>query len=180
MRRWGEWTTLKRMTAEFEELVGEASAEPASGWRFPFLDGRRVIEPLGWDYSALARELVGDADRVLDHGTGTGGGEVLAEIGAGRLLTVATESYGPNVPVAAKVLGSLGILVVHVEGGTFDTGPSGEHPDRRMPFGDDSFDLVLARHGAFSSAEVFRILRPGGELLTQMGRVGNRRPGRSS
>jgi SAM-dependent methyltransferase len=46
-----------------------------------------------------------------------------------------------------------------------------------MPFADSTFDLVLARHVAFSSAEVFRILRPGGTLLTQMGRVGVRRAG---
>ncbi len=46
-----------------------------------------------------------------------------------------------------------------------------------MPLADASFDLVLARNVAFSSVEMFRILKPGGQLLTQMGRTGERRPG---
>ncbi|TWD81756.1 methyltransferase family protein [Kribbella amoyensis] len=161
---------------DFDQQLRAACAEPISGWRFPFLDGRRVVDELRWDYPALARELVPAAARVLDHGTG--GGEVLAEIGGGRELTVATEAYAPNVPVAARRLAPLGIPVVHVAGGTFDTrGPDAEYPDRRLPFADETFDLVLARHVAFSSAEVFRVLRPGGQVLTQMGRVGVRRPG---
>ena len=128
-----------------------------------------MVEPLGWDYTALARELVGAAESVLDHGTG--GGEVLAEIGRGRGVTVATEPYPPNEPVAARTIAGLGIPVVRVEHGTFDTrGPSAGYPDRRMPFADETFDLVLARHVAFSPAEIHRILRPGGVLLTQMGR----------
>ncbi|MEV5963268.1 class I SAM-dependent methyltransferase [Kribbella sp. NPDC051952] len=161
---------------DFETLVELACAEPVSGWRFPFLEGRRVVEPLGWDYSELAREVVSGAETVLDHGTG--GGEVLADIGRGSGVTVATEAWPPNVPVAAKTLAGLGIRVVQVEHGTFDTrGPSDEYPDRRMPFADNTFDVVLARHVAFSPAEICRILRPGGVLLTQMGRVVARRPG---
>ncbi len=37
------------MTSSFEELVREACEEPISGWRFPFLDGRRVFDELSWD-----------------------------------------------------------------------------------------------------------------------------------
>jgi SAM-dependent methyltransferase len=162
--------------SDFDTLVGAAVAEPVSGWRFPFLDGRRIGDEPAWDYSAIARDLVRDASFVLDHGTG--GGEVLAELGLPYELMVATESYAPNVPIAARALSPLGICVVQVAAGTFDTrGPDREHPDRRMPFADASFDLLLARHVAFNSAEMFRILRPGGHLLTQMGRVGDRRPG---
>jgi len=162
--------------SDFDTLISAAQAEPVSGWRFPFLEGRRTLDELAWDYSAIARDLVHDASFVLDHGTG--GGEVLAELGLPQKLMVATESYAPNAPIAAKALAPLGICVVQVAVGTFDTrGPSTEHPGRRMPFADASFDLVLARHVAFSSAEMFRILKPGGHLLTQMGRVGERRPG---
>jgi SAM-dependent methyltransferase len=162
--------------SDFDALVSAAEAEPVSGWRFPFLEGRRTTHELAWDYTKIARGLVRDADVVLDHGTG--GGEILAELGLPHELMVDTESHAPNVPIATRTLEPLGIRVVQVEAGTFDTrGPSIEHPDRRMPFADASFDLVLARHVAFSSAEIFRILRPGGRLLTQMGRVGERRPG---
>ena len=39
-------------------------------------------------------------------------------------------------------------------------------PERRQPFADDAFDLVLASHSAFSPSEIARVLRPGGVLLT--------------
>lgn len=161
---------------DFDTLVRAAVAEPVSGWRFPFLEGRMTRDELGWDYFAIACDLIAAAGSVLDHGTG--GGEVLAELGLASGSMVATESYPPNVPIAAQALTRLGIYVVQVADGTFDTrGPSIKHPERRMPFADASFDLVLARHVAFSSAEIFRILRPGGHVFTQMGRVGARRQG---
>ena len=103
---------------------------------------------------------------------------MLAELGRPHDLMVATESHPPNVPIALRTLAPLGISVVQVASATFDTrGPTAEYPDRRMPFADASFDLVLARHVAFSSVEMFRILKPGGHLFTQMGRTGERRPG---
>jgi SAM-dependent methyltransferase len=36
-----------------------------------------------------------------------------------------------------------------------------------LPFRDSAFDLVIDRHEVYLSAEVFRILRPGGKFLTQ-------------
>lgn len=164
---------------DFDTQLRVAFAEPISGWHFPFLKERRRIQKLEWDYPAIARDLVSNAERILDHGTG--GGEILAQIGTGRDFTVATEAHAPNVGVAARTLAPLGVQVVHVESGTFDTrGPDSEHLSRRMPFSDSVFDVVLARHVAFSSAEIYRILRPGGTLLTQMGRVGPRRAGEIS
>jgi SAM-dependent methyltransferase len=44
--------------------------------------------------------------------------------------------------------------------------PGNRWPERRLPFADHSFDLVLARRSAFSPHEVARILEPGGRLLT--------------
>lgn len=64
---------------DFDTLIDAALAEPVSGWRFPFLDGRRTSDDLAWDYPAIARELVRRAGSVLDHGTG--GGEADAAYG---------------------------------------------------------------------------------------------------
>ena len=36
-----------------------------------------------------------------------------------------------------------------------------------MPFGDNSFDIVINRHGNFDVKELFRILKPGGIFVTQ-------------
>lgn len=161
---------------DFDALIREALDEPVSGWAFPFLDGRKTSDGLTWDYSELARVLVHEADAVLDHGTG--GGEVLAGLGRPHGRMIATEAYARNVPVARRTPGPLGVDVVQVSEQTFDTrGPTAEHPDRRMPFDDASFDLVLARNVAFSSTEILRILRPGGHFLTEMGRAGAPRPG---
>lgn len=161
---------------DFDALIRAALDEPVSGWSFPFLEGRRTSDGVAWDYSEIARGLVRDADVVLDHGTG--GGEVLAGLGRPRQRMVATEAYAPNVPVARRTLEPLGVDVVQVSEETFDTrGPTADHPGRRMPFEDASFDLVLARNVAFSSTELIRILRPGGHLLTEMGRAGAPRPG---
>lgn len=163
---------------DFDALLDEATRAAVAGWRFPFLDERIRTDALAWDYSALARDLVRDADRVLDHGTG--GGEVLSELGMPRELLVATEGYPPNVSVAADRLRPRGIPVVQVSGGTLNTyGPDADKgsPDWHLPFADAAFDLVLARHVAFCSAEVYRVLRPGGRFLHEGGRVGERRPG---
>lgn len=37
----------------------------------------------------------------------------------------------------------------------------------RLPFAAESFDLVLDRHEALEPSEVARVLRPGGEVITQ-------------
>jgi SAM-dependent methyltransferase len=161
---------------DFDALIRAALDEPVAGWAFPFLEGRRTSYELAWNYREIARGLVRDANVVLDHGTG--GGEVLAGLGRPHDHVIATEAYAPNVPIARRALEPLGVDVIEVSEETFDTrGPSAEHPDRRMPFDDASFDLVLARNVAFSSTEMIRILRPGGHLLTEMGRVGAPRPG---
>jgi SAM-dependent methyltransferase len=70
---------------------------------------------------------------------------------------VATESYPPNLALARARLEPLGAAVV-------DANLSEEDP---LPFAGGAFDLVLNRHGSFNSAEVARILTPGGVFLTQ-------------
>jgi SAM-dependent methyltransferase len=47
--------------------------------------------------------------------------------------------------------------------------PDGSFSERRLPFPDAHFELVLAHSSAFCPAEVFRVLRPAGILLTAQG-----------
>src|SRR5438132_1639427 len=47
--------------------------------------------------------------------------------------------------------------------------PDGSFSERRLPFPDAHFELVLAHSSAFCPAEVYRVLRPGGTLLTAQG-----------
>lgn len=127
-----------------------------TGWDFSYLDGRMVEEQPPWSYLDRAEALMRQASAVLD--MGTGGGERLLELRAHWPDTVVvTEEYPPNVKLAGDRLGPLGVRVVRAS----------LRRDREMPFPDGMFDLVLNRHSGLNSAEMARILAPGGVFLTQ-------------
>lgn len=130
--------------------------QDVSGWDFSvFGDSLQTEEP-PWKYRDLVAEALAGRSSALD--MGTGGGEVL--IGLADLLppdTRATEGWEPNVPVATQALAPLGIPVTAYD----------PDIDDRMPYDDATFDVVLNRHDSYDAAEVARVLRPGGVLLTQ-------------
>jgi SAM-dependent methyltransferase len=151
----------------FEELMEEAEEAPFSGWSFSFLRGRTEYEPLPWAYPRVVGDLVGDRP-LLD--LGTGGGEVLSRLDRPR-RTVATEAWAPNVPVAARRLGRLGVPVVQYQPApgnlAQEAGPVPVPARERLPFRDGAFGLVISRHEAFVASEVARVLGPGGWFVTQ-------------
>jgi SAM-dependent methyltransferase len=104
------------------------------------------------------------AGSLLD--MGTGGGELLAKLSARPRLTVATEAWPPNVPVAAARLRPLAIAVVQGEGAP-DNVDQGGSLRGRLPFSDGTFALVANRHESFQAGEVSRVLSPGGTFITQ-------------
>jgi SAM-dependent methyltransferase len=127
-------------------------ARQMQGWTFAF-EPVPLGPPMPWNYEARARELARDVATVLD--MGTGGGEVFERILAGHTgRAMATEGWAPNVPVAGRRLRPLGVSVVHAF-------------NLALPFAPASFDLMLDRHEELSPADVARVLRPGGRLLTQ-------------
>lgn len=146
--------------ASDEEVVAWLRSEfdqPFSGWDFSYLQGRRVeLEtPKPWSYDNIARVKALNSRSILD--VDTGGGEEYAEIVAdvgGRHRWVACEAYLPNLAVARERLAPLGVGTVAGRGDA-------------LPLRDESFDLVLNRHGYLAGAEAARVLRPGGELVTQ-------------
>ncbi len=144
------------VSAARQELVAfwkKEEAAPFQGWDFSYLHGRFHESALPWDYMALARELLPQAAKVLD--IGTGGGERLLQLQeAWPPQVTVTEGWPPNVALAAKRLMPLGVGVV----------ASNRHP---LPFAPRSFDLVLNRHTGYRSGDVARVLRPGGVFLTQ-------------
>jgi hypothetical protein len=135
---------------DYDSLVAAAAEVPLHGWDFGWLDGRAVTAEPSWHYPNLARELLRDADTVLD--IDTGGGELLASLDPPAGRTWAAEGWLPNVPVAADRLGPLGVEVVGTDG---------------LPFADGKFSLVLNRHGRFDTAGLGRVLAVDGVLLTQ-------------
>ncbi len=127
-------------------------AKGFSGW-MPDVRQTRLGPPPPWDYMDRARQLMKAADAVLD--LGTGGGERFGELCAsheGR--AVATESWGVNARVASERFGRPGVGVIRCS-------------SLVLPIGDEAFDLVLNRHEEMEPAEISRVLRPGGRVLTQ-------------
>jgi SAM-dependent methyltransferase len=158
------------MSTDFETLLTEAERTPTEGWDFTRLGDRLRETRPSWDYWAMVRALAAGASRMLD--LGTGGGEQLARGCPNRpRLTVAAESWPPNVPAAARLLRPLGVAVVQTEGAPDNlTQALTQAPDEaggRLPFRDGAFDLVIDRHEAFNAREVARALAPGGTFLTQ-------------
>jgi SAM-dependent methyltransferase len=148
-------------TAElrFDRLVDEALMQAFEGWDFEFLDDRLVESELPWNYPNLAVEKIKNAQSLLD--MGTGGGELLSTFAPFPGSAFATEAYLPNIEVAGQRLRALHVPVVGVE-----------EEERKLPFCKDTFDLVLNRHESYWPSELYRILVPGGNFLTQQ--VGGR------
>jgi SAM-dependent methyltransferase len=165
-----------------DDFLAEGEADSVDGWDFSWFEGRATEERPSWGYSRLlpariaalkplsqappARECARlrlngfAATAVLD--VQTGGGEVYAEAlnAAERrpAVVVATEAWPPNAALARERLDGTVVLT------------------DRLPFRDDTFDLVLSRHPIDTDwTGIARILRPGGTYLSQQVGAGSMR-----
>jgi SAM-dependent methyltransferase len=138
----------------FEDLVAEAESADVAGWDFSWLDGRAAEDRPSWGYARLAGKRLAGVSTAVD--IGTGGGEVLAAMPVMPPRMAATESWPPNVAVAARRLRPRGVAVIADDG------------QPRLPFRPDVFDLVISRHPVETWwSEIARVLRPGGAFLSQ-------------
>jgi SAM-dependent methyltransferase len=158
---WHKGSVNGAMAGSFNSQVEEAETVSVDGWDFSWLDGRATEERPSWGYQGLLRKRLAVATSALD--IQTGGGEVLAGVGAGNFppTMVATEGWPPNVARATALLQPLGVLVV------------ADRDEPPLPFADAAFDLVSSRHPATVHwSEIARVLKPGGIYLAQ--HVGDR------
>lgn len=124
-----------------------------SGWDFADLRTVQIDPGPPWDYEQLARTYGRAAFSALD--MGTGGGEFIARIRDDLpAFTVVTEEWEVNAPIAKQRLSPLGIPLVRCK-------------SQQLPFQACSFDLVLNRHEDLNPANVARVLRPAGRVMTQ-------------
>jgi SAM-dependent methyltransferase len=138
---------LERLRPHFDR------AQSFTGWDLSAIK-RRELEPgPPWDYALLVRQLAQGKSSVLD--MGTGGGELLARM-RGELppRVLATEPWSVNAPVAKRRLAPLSVDVVRCW-------------STRLPFRAAGFDLVINRHEELEPADVARVLRRGGQVVTQ-------------
>ena len=132
----------------------EESVAHIHGWDFSHIEGRYAEQDdLPWDYRAVIGEYLRPEMRLLD--IDTGGGEFLLSLNHPYENTAAMENYLPNVELCKKVLLPLGI----------DFRPGGGK--EKLPFDDDSFDMVINRHGNLNAGEIYRVLKLGGLFITQ-------------
>lgn len=137
-----------------EEWLREESVAHIHGWDFSHIRGRYEEEDdLPWNYREIIKRYLKPEHRLLD--IDTGGGEFLLSLGHPYENTSATESFPPNVELCRQTLLPLGIDFRYGDG------------CEKLPFEDNTFDIVINRHGEFIPAEIYRILKPGGIFITQ-------------
>ena len=123
------------------------------GWDFSYLDGRWQDETLPWNYEEIIFKYLKNTDKLLD--MGTGGGEFLLSLEHPYILTCATEAYLPNVELCMKKLLPLGIDIRQ------------NIDEKKVPFDDNEFDVIINRHESFDPKEVQRLLKKNGIFITQ-------------
>lgn len=132
------------------------------GWDFSFLSDKITEEKLPWDYKTIIGKYLNSTLVLLD--METGGGEFLLSLSHPNHRTTVTEGYSPNVLLCEERLSPLGIKVVEVDG------------DEPLPFKDDSFDIIINRHGAYLADEIKRVLKQDGVFITQQVGSFNNKP----
>lgn len=124
------------------------------GWDFSHINDRyEEEEDLPWDYDAIVRSYLKDEMKLLDYDTG--GGEYLLSLNHPYSNTSATEGYPPNVKLCEERLKPLGIDIREC------------HDCSHIPFADETFDIVINRHGDIDPKELYRILKEGGIFITE-------------
>ncbi len=149
---------MKQSAMTHEELRAVWKAEEdiayIKGWDFSHIHGRYEEEDdLPWDYEKIIRSFLKDDRKLLDYDTG--GGEFLLSLHHPYQNTSATEGYTPNVQLCKETLLPLGIDLRECADAS------------HIPFEDESFDIIINRHGDFNPDELKRLLRPGGLFITQ-------------
>lgn len=141
-------------TKLYRQWLREENTARMKGWDFSHLRGRYEEEQdLPWDYEQVVRTFLQPNKELLD--MDTGGGEFLLSLGHPHNKTSATEGWPPNAELCRQRLIPLGIRFRQADG------------EGILPFADETFDLILNRHGSYDPAEVYRLLRPGGTFVTE-------------
>ena len=141
-----------------KELINSWKAEEQiahmHGWDFSHIGGRYTEDTnFPWDYRQVIGAYLTPEKKLLD--IDTGGGEFLLSLGHPYENTAATENYPPNVQLCKETLLPLGIDFRQADG------------NGGLPYPDNSFDVVIDRHGDFNPAEIYRVLKSGGVFLSQ-------------
>jgi len=123
------------------------------GWDFSRINPYIKEEPLTWDYKGIILKHLKPHMRLLD--MGTGGGEFLLTLNHPHKNTFVTEGYEPNYQLCLEKLAPLGITVKPCSDGA------------ALPYDDNFFDIIINRHESYLVEDIYRLLKPGGLIITQ-------------
>ena len=123
------------------------------GWDFSHIKDRYRNSELPWDYERIVRSYLNDECSLLD--IDTGGGEFLISLNHPFSKISATEGYPPNVELCKKILLPLGVNFKQAN----------DHAN--LPFADNSFDIIINRHGNYDVDELYRLLKNNGIFITE-------------
>lgn len=124
------------------------------GWDFSHIKGKYEEEQdLPWNYEKIVRHYLQPEMKLLD--LDTGGGEFLLSLNHPYHNVSATENYPPNVDLCKTTLSPLGIHFQKADAG------------KALPFNDQSFDIIINRHGNFNPGEIRRVLKKQGIFITE-------------
>lgn len=142
-------------TEELKQIwLKEQEVAYIHGWDFSHISGRfEEDNDLPWDYKQIILSYLKGDIKLLD--IDTGGGEFLLSLHHPYHNTSATEGYPPNVLLCERTLLPLGI----------DFKKMSQY--NSMPFDDNSFNIVINRHGNYNVEELYRVIKPNGLFITQ-------------
>lgn len=136
------------------EWLQEEKLAHIKGWDFSHIRERYDEEKdLPWDYSEIIHGYITPEMKILD--IDTGGGEFLLSLNHPVGNVSATEAYLPNVELCKERLLPLGVDFREADGLA------------QLPFDNETFDVVINRHGDFNEHEIRRVLKPKGIFITE-------------
>lgn len=124
------------------------------GWNFEHIHGRYEEEDdIPWNYREIIESYLDENKKIMDYDTG--GAEFLLSLGHPYNMTSATEGYLPNIELCKEKLIPLGVDFRACD------------DPQNVPFDDESFDIMINRHGSFCPKEIYRMLKNDGIFITQ-------------
>lgn len=137
-----------------EQWYYEEKIAHIHGWDFSHIHKRYEEEnDLPWDYYQIVKSYLVNDVRVLD--IDTGGGEFLLSLNYPHQNLSATEAFPPNVELCKKTLLPLGVDFKEADAKI------------NLPYSDNTFDVVINRHGSMNENEIYRVLKQNGVFITE-------------
>ncbi|MHC5374024.1 class I SAM-dependent methyltransferase [Enterococcus sp. LJL120] len=134
-------------------LKAQAKQKNFSGWDFSAIEAEYTQEANPWNYQKIVQKFLQPELQLLD--MGTGGGELLKSFNHPPKNTAVTEGWPKNYQLLLEKLDPQGVAVKFVK------------EDDKLNFPDQHFDLVINSHESFDLKEVKRVLKPGGNFISQ-------------